>query len=165
MLADGFQLGEADPTTDIGRALIAELDAYLLSIYPISVCHRTTPEEILSNGVFYIAKLDEQVVGCGALKENKLGQLELKRMFVRPMARGKGIAKKLLAELETLAQSKGFDAIYLETGPPQKEAIALYENAGYFRRGPFGGYDDHPLSIFMEKRLDSVPSQSNGSAA
>ena len=158
-------LEEADPTSRDGRVLIAELDEYLLTKYPESVCYRTPPEQIKKDGVFYIAKLAGEAVGCGGLKENGAGGLELKRMFVRPNFRGKGIASKLLFKLETLAVEQGYKSIFLETGPPQVEAVGLYLKSGYFKRGPFGGYKDHPLSIFMEKRLDSELAQSNGSAS
>ncbi|WP_018996083.1 GNAT family N-acetyltransferase [Hirschia maritima] len=158
-------LYEADPTSKDGRELIAELDDYLLTIYPESVCYRTPPEDIKKDGVFYIAKLDNEAVGCGGLKENDTGGIELKRMFVRPGFRGKGIASKLLNRLEHLSIEQGYKSIFLETGPPQIEAVRLYLKSGYFKRGPFGGYKDHPLSIFMEKRFDNEPYQSNGSAS
>jgi putative acetyltransferase len=93
-------------------------------------------------------------VGCGALVLND-GWGELKRMFVRPSVRGRGIAQRILALLEAAARERGFAVMRLETGVSQPEALRLYERAGYVRRGPFGDYGPDPLSVFMEKRLQA----------
>ncbi|MFC7290145.1 GNAT family N-acetyltransferase [Hirschia litorea] len=166
-MEQALEFGKADATSQIGRVLIAEIDAYLKDLYPdsIGLCYRASPEEINTNGIFFLATLDGNAVGCGALKRTKFDEIELKRFYLRPEARGKGLAKKMLAILEAEALAMGFETIFLETGPPQIEAVALYEGAGYERCGPFGGYPDNPLSIFMEKRLVDELSQSNGSAA
>ncbi len=162
-----LEFSRADATSQIGRTLVSEIDTYLKELYPNStdLCYRTSPEEFLASGVFFLANLDGKPVGCGGLKQTKFGEIELKRFYLRPEARGKGIAKKMLATLEAEALAMGFETIFLETGPPQIEAVALYESAGYIRCGAFGGYPENPLSIFMEKRLIDEPSQSNGSAA
>ena len=78
---------------------------------------------------------------------------ELKRMYVSPRARGQGVAKKLLARLESEAIGAGCQWLNLETGPYQPEALALYASTGYARRGPFGDYKSDPLSVFMQKHL------------
>jgi len=63
------------------------------------------------------------------------------------------LGKHLLEKLEREAAAIGCRLARLETGPYQPEALALYAAAGYERRGPFGAYQDDPLSVFMEKRL------------
>lgn len=164
-MTDGLELFLADATSNDSRKLIEELDAYQLSLYPAELCHRMPPEEIQEKGVFYLARLSGDIVGCGGLVPFDDNKTELKRMFVRPAARGQGIARQMFKLLEVQARHLKAKSIYLETGPPQREAVAFYLSVGFETCGPFGGYEDHPLSIFMEKRLDFEPSQSNGSAA
>ena len=72
-------------------------------------------------------------------------------MYVRPQARGRGLARQLMMALEARAGDRGCRTFMLETGPTQREALILYERLGYRHRGPFGDYRDDPLSIFMEK--------------
>jgi putative acetyltransferase len=74
-------------------------------------------------------------------------------MYVSPRGRGQGVARKLLALLESQAIGSGCSLLKLETGPYQPEALALYASAGYERRGPFGDYTNDPLSVFMQKRI------------
>jgi putative acetyltransferase len=76
-------------------------------------------------------------------------------MYVSPRGRGQGVAKKLLALLESQAIGSGCTLLKLETGPYQHEALALYASAGYERRGPFGDYTDDPLSVFMQKHISA----------
>jgi putative acetyltransferase len=72
-------------------------------------------------------------------------------MYVRPQARGQGLARRLIDTLEQKAMELGCRIFMLETGPTQPEALSLYERLGYQYRGPFGGYPDDPLSVFMQK--------------
>ena len=74
-------------------------------------------------------------------------------MFVRPTARGRGVAQRILAFLESSARERGQALMRLETGVSQPEALRFYLRAGYARRGPFGDFGPDPLSIFMEKPL------------
>ena len=83
---------------------------------------------------------DGTAVGCGALRGIADGVGELKRMYVVPSARGRGIAKVVLAALEDDARSRGWTTLRLETGPRQPEAIALYTAAGYRPTEAFGAY-------------------------
>lgn len=81
------------------------------------------------------------------------GDAEIKRMFVVPEARGRGLARKLLAELEASAAAAGRIRMVLETGLKQPEAIALYESCGYRPVPKFGFYRDHELSVCLGKPL------------
>jgi putative acetyltransferase len=76
-------------------------------------------------------------------------------MYVRPQNRGQEVAQKLLTQLESSAVNMGCQQLLLETGPFQPAALAFYEKQGFARRGPFGAYPEHPLSVFMGKRLAS----------
>ncbi|WP_175952199.1 GNAT family N-acetyltransferase [Burkholderia sp. BCC0405] len=135
-------------------ALIADLDAYQDTLYPPESRHALDIASLKqSNVLFAVARDSEgQAIGCGAIVLNpEFG--ELKRMYVSPRGRGQGVARKLMAVLESRAVGSGCKVIRLETGPYQPEALALYASAGYQRRGPFGDYADDPLSVFMQKRI------------
>jgi len=93
-----------------------------------------------------------EAIGCGAVVlYAEYG--ELKRMYVRPRGRGRGVAKELLAVLESQAMGAGCKLLKLETGPYQHEALALYTSAGYEFRGPFGDYTNDPPSVFMQEHI------------
>jgi putative acetyltransferase len=135
-------------------ALIDELDAYQKPLYPPE-CHYGIDIDALMqpNVLFAVARTDEgEAVGCAAVVRNGHWG-EIKRMFVRPALRGRGIAQALVAFLEASAREHGVELVRLETGVSQPEALRFYERAGYVRRGPFADYPDDPLSVFMEKPL------------
>jgi len=96
-------------------------------------------------------------VGCGgvALSDE---YAEVKRMYTRPAVRGLGVAKGLLRRIEEEARTASVPALRVETGIHQREAIGLYESAGFRPCGPFGPYATMPAdsietSIFFEKGL------------
>jgi putative acetyltransferase len=83
---------------------------------------------------------------------------EVKRMYTRPAARGRGVAKALLYRIEDEARRANKSVLRLETGTDQQEAIGLYERMGFRPRGPFGPYAAMPAcnietSLFFEKIL------------
>jgi len=90
-------------------------------------------ELVLPAGALLIARLREQPVGCGALKlhPDSGAAAELKRMWVAPEARGLGLGRRLLRELERIAQSAGARVVRLETNRALTEAIELYRRSGY----------------------------------
>ena len=135
-------------------ALIAELDAYQDTLYPPEARYALDLGSLTQPNVVFAVARDAagRAVGCGAIVLGpEFG--ELKRMFVSPVARGQGLAQRLLARLEAEAAARGCDLLTLESGPFQPEALGLYARCGYERRGPFGGYADDPLSVFMQKRI------------
>jgi len=137
-------------------ALVAELDAYHDALYPPESRHYLDLAALKQANVLFAVARDERggAIGCGAIVlQPDVG--ELKRMYVSPRGRGQGIAKRLLAVLETQAIGAGCQWIRLETGPYQPEALALYTAAGYERRGPFGKYTNDPLSVFMHKKISA----------
>lgn len=135
-------------------SLIEELDAYQDTLYPAEARYAldlTTLEQ--TNVLFAVARDSEGVaVGCGALVLDGEAA-ELKRMYVRPSHRGKGVAAKVLIKLEVEAANRDCFFLQLETGPFQPEALAFYKKYGFQVCGAFGVYPEHPLSVFMEKRL------------
>jgi putative acetyltransferase len=135
-------------------ALIAELDAYQDSLYPPESRHALDLESLKQANVLFAVARDStgQAIACGAIVLSpEFG--EIKRLYVNPRGRGHGVARKLLALLESRASGADCKLIKLETGPYQPEALALYAAAGYERRGPFGDYTNDPLSVFMQKRI------------
>jgi len=85
---------------------------------------------------------------------------EVKRMYVAAGHRGRGFARQMLAHLEVTAAASGAEAMVLETGTAQPEAIALYESSGYEAIAPFGHYKDAPLNRCFAKRLPVVSATS-----
>jgi putative acetyltransferase len=100
-----------------------------------------------------IAYLDETPVACGCFKPFDSNAVEIKRMFVRPVARGKGISAIVLHELENWAKSLSFGYTVLETGSRQVEALGLYKKSGYVPIPKYGPYVDLPDSICLRKQL------------
>lgn len=145
---------DADPTGTEAVALLAELDADLMTRYPGQATHGIEATTLVpSGGAFLIARRGGVPAGCGALRPRELAVVEIKRMFVRANARRTGVARQLLAELERRAAMRGYAIARLETGTRQPEAIALYESAGYTRIPCYGEFADNPLSVCFEKRL------------
>ncbi|MBE1493671.1 DNA-binding MarR family transcriptional regulator [Amycolatopsis lexingtonensis] len=102
-------------------------------------------------GVLLVATLHAEPVGCGALKFHGDAPAEVKRMWVAPSARGLGLGRRLLAELEAHAAARGVRTLRLETNRVLAEAIGLYRAAGYREVAPFNDerYADH----WFEKHL------------
>lgn len=135
-------------------ALIAELDAYQSALYPPESHHALDLASVVEQDILFVLARDhaEQAVGCGAVVLSaQYG--ELKRLYVRPQQRGTGVAKKILQALEAAAVASACSVLKLESGPYQPEALGLYARCGYERCGPYGGYIDDPLSVFMQKKL------------
>jgi len=135
-------------------ALIAELDAYQDTLYPPESRHVLDLASLKQPNVLFAVARDStgEAIGCGAIVLcPEFG--ELKRMYVSPRGRGQGVAKKLLALLESQAIGSCCNLLKLETGPYQHEALAFYASAGYERQGPFGDYTNDPLSVFMQKHI------------
>ncbi|WP_346620855.1 GNAT family N-acetyltransferase [Blastococcus montanus] len=115
------------------------------------------PPSAADVSVVLVARDDDgAALGCGALRDLGKGVAEVKRMYVPPAARGRGVSKAVLAGLEAAARSRGWRTLRLETGPLQPEAIGLYSGAGYRPIDAFGAYTGDPDavdSLFFEKAL------------
>jgi GNAT superfamily N-acetyltransferase len=111
-------------------------------------------------GSFYVGYLEDAPVASGAWRRRGDVEVfgttttaEVKRMYVTPRARGRGLARVVLAHLERTAAAAGAEAMVLETGDEQPEAIALYESSGYTRVVDFGHYAWSPKSRCFGKLL------------
>jgi len=100
-----------------------------------------------------VAYKDDKPVSCGAIKEYEPGIMEVKRMYTLVESRGKGIATKVLIELEKWASELGYEKCILETGKKQPEAIALYKKNGYKLIPNYGQYENVENSICFEKEM------------
>jgi GNAT superfamily N-acetyltransferase len=100
-----------------------------------------------------VAYADSQPAGCGAIKEYAPGVMEIKRMFTRPQDRGRGIASKVLRELETWAGELSYKKCILETGIRQQEAVGLYKMNRYVIIPNYGQYAGIENSVCFEKEL------------
>lgn len=137
------------------QALLVAAEALSQSLYPPESIHMLDAGELDREDVLFLVARESNgpALGCGAIVLQGRQAAELKRMFVAETARRRGVAARILTELETLAREHAITVLRLETGVLQPEAIALYERFGFQRRGPFGHYEEDPLSIFMEKAL------------
>jgi GNAT superfamily N-acetyltransferase len=92
-------------------------------------------------------------LGCGAMKDHGSDTIEIKRMFVSPDSRNKGIASKILFELENWASDLSYTNCILETGKRQPEAIGLYKKKGYNLIPNYGQYAGVENSVCFGKKL------------
>ena len=148
--ASMVSIGIEDPITPDAQWCIAqyfaELNARFEAGFDPSISISADAHELTSPaGALLIARLRQQPVGCGALKFHADAPAELKRMWVAPSARGLGVGRRLLHELEQQAKAMGAHVIRLETNRALSEAIALYRRNGYheveaFNSEPYAHY-------------------------
>ena len=100
-----------------------------------------------------LAYVDGEPAGCGAIKEYSASTMEIKRMYVLPDHRRKGIAAMILTELERWAAELSFSKCILETGKKQPEAIELYKKNGYQPIHNYGQYTGVENSVCFEKKI------------
>jgi GNAT superfamily N-acetyltransferase len=135
------------------RELLAELRTDLVRRYR-GDGHPAAPPSPLDVASFLVARgANGRALGCVALRRRDEGEFEIKRMYVRPEARGRRLGDRLLGEVEARARGLGATRLMLETGVPQPEAIAVYERNGYTPIEPFGDYADSPLSRCYAREL------------
>lgn len=148
-------IDECQIDSDVARLLIEELDVELRSRYATSsVVHGlNTDDFIAAGGRFFISKIDEDYVGCGALRPIDRSSIEIKRMFVRKAFRGRGFSRCMINHLESLALDLGYSQILVETGDRQPEALSLFRSNGYCQIEPFGEYVGDPHSVCFKKKL------------
>jgi GNAT superfamily N-acetyltransferase len=105
------------------------------------------------DGAFLVGWEAEEPVACGGVCRYDETTAELRRMYVRPDARGRGLSRTLLGALEEEARGLGYAFVRLETGDRQPEAIGLYVSSGYLPIPRFGPFADDERSVCLEKRL------------
>jgi putative acetyltransferase len=105
------------------------------------------------DGVFVVVRDEGRPVACGGICRFDETRAELKRMYVVPEARGRGLGRRVLVELEAQARKLDYTGIVLETGDRQAESLGLYRSAGYEPIPCYPPYDSRALSLCFEKRL------------
>jgi GNAT superfamily N-acetyltransferase/DNA-binding MarR family transcriptional regulator len=156
LLASAVQVAVCDPRHPDARravqAYVAELADRFEGGWDPALSISAADEELTPPaGLFLIATLHSDPVGCGALKFHPGAPAELKRMWVSPAVRGLGLGRRLLADLEARAAAHGVRTLRLETNRTLGEAISLYRTAGYREVAPF---NDEPYAHhWFEKTL------------
>jgi putative acetyltransferase len=140
------------------QALCAAQQAEMLALYvgeadlvPPKDPSKFTPPD----GVFVIVRDGGRAVACGGLCRHDETSAEIKRMYAVPEARGRGLGRRILEELEEHARAFGYEAIRLETGDQSTAAIGLYTSAGFERTRCWPPYDSRSLSLCFAKRLEA----------
>jgi putative acetyltransferase len=143
-----------DPGQPDVMLLLEARDALMQSLYPPESCHYLDIEAMRQPPMrFFSAAIDGEVLGCGGIWLHE-DYAEIKSLYIKPKARGRGLAKTIMARLEAEARGANLKLVRLETGIHQLEALGLYRALGYAERGSFGDYPvNDPNSVFMEKRL------------
>jgi putative acetyltransferase len=156
--ADGITIELVTTPTPHAAALLASLDRELAALYTSEQRHGLTLDALFAPHVrFFVARLGGEPAGCGGVGFYN-GFAEVKRMYVRDGARGRGVARAILERIETAAREGGQALLRLETGAHQAAALRLYECAGFRRCPAFGDYAGMPpsavaTSVFLEKNL------------
>jgi GNAT superfamily N-acetyltransferase len=146
------------PDSTLARALLDRYYGELAARFPggpaqfdLARIAAPTTELAPPNGRFLLAQLDRNAVGCGAVRTLDADHAEIKRMWVDPSARGLGIGRRLLAELENVATELGCGTVRLDTAAYLTEALPLYQSAGY---AEIPAYNDNPYAAhWLEKPL------------
>jgi GNAT superfamily N-acetyltransferase/DNA-binding MarR family transcriptional regulator len=134
------------------RSYFAELDNRFDNGFEPELSISADADDLVEpRGLLLVARLRDEPIGCGALKFHGRDPVEIKRMWVAPSARGLGLGRRLLSELERHARDRGASVAHLETNRTLTEAMALYRSAGYVEVSPFNAepYADH----WFEKAL------------
>ncbi|MHA6780638.1 GNAT family N-acetyltransferase [Pseudonocardia saturnea] len=152
-MAVQFRPGRSDRSP--GRELMSELNDLLDAQYPGRVVlpgSVTSPDEMVApDGVFLVGYDGERAVAIGGLRRLGDGLCEIKRMFVVPDARSRGVGRALLAALEDAGRALGYERVRLDAGPQQKHSRVLFEETGYVEIPKYN--TNHIADYFAEKRL------------
>jgi GNAT superfamily N-acetyltransferase len=136
-------------------ALVSEYVAEIKAMYPDwtpDVPPRMNARDVEPpDGRWLVAYRNGHAVGCAGLKRIDERTAEIKRIYVRPEARGAGVARALITRLEALARDAGYDTVRLDTGAKQQASVALFRSSGY---EPIADYNGNPVaSHWFEKRI------------
>jgi GNAT superfamily N-acetyltransferase len=139
------------PASDLLAAMVAEMNELYGDIEGPHIPSATPADFAPPAGVFLVGFADEEPVCAGGLKRLDDEAAEIKRMYVAPAARRRGVARRLLAALEDAARARGYRVVRLDTGARQPHAMELYRAAGY---ADIGNFNANPLAAYWgEKRL------------
>jgi len=148
-----FTVKRTDSNDNDFQSLVSRLDEDLWSRYGEMQMEYRKWNVIENLPTVILIYADNKPVGCGCFKHFEAGTVELKRMFVDPGYRSKGIGAMIIKELEEWAKELGHHSIVLETAIGQPEAIHLYKKSGFTDIPRYGQYADKTQSICMKKIL------------
>lgn len=141
------------------RAIFREYEQWL----GLSLCFQSFEEELARlpgfysppNGRLYLARIEGETVGCIGLRRLLDGICEMKRLYLRESARGKGVGLVLIERVIAAAKEIGYAKMRLDTYPPKMgKAVSIYESHGFYEIAPY--YENpHGDTLFMEKQLIS----------
>jgi GNAT superfamily N-acetyltransferase len=145
-----------EPTGDVAARLLQryyqELDARLPGGFDLQRTVAVSEAELVApHGAFLVVNLAGSPVGCGAVRKLDKTSAEIKRMWIDPAARGRGVGRCLLAALEEAARTLGCHTVRLDTSADLGEAMALYRSAGYRDIPPYN--DNAYATSWFEKEL------------
>ncbi len=155
MLQDQVEIRDADPDDAAALACIAAYYKLLLTFpfltadmlpLPLPDAQKYRPP----HGVFLVAWSDDLPIGCVSLRPLEPGIAEVKRLWVDPVARGQGLARRLMRTIESRARDMGFNQLKLDSNTVLTAAVALYQADGWIETTPYTGF---PANIWMAKRL------------
>lgn len=135
------------------KGLTQELDVTLCDLYGTKQEDFEEYNRIVNLKTVVIAYEDGEAIGCGCFKKFNEDSIEIKRMFVKPDYRGKGVASRILYELESWGYELKYTYATLETGNKQMPAIEMYQSLGYMIIDNFDQYKDNGISVCMMKSL------------
>ena len=151
-----IEIRAADPVAFASTALVGAMEAEIEATYadtPGSIHSVGAGPEVMSppGGAFLLVHAGERPIGCGGLKRLDEHTCEIKRMYVLPEFRGRGLSGRLLAALEERGRELGYRVARLDTGSRQPAAKHLYDSTGYERIADYNG--NTQASFWFEKEL------------
>jgi putative acetyltransferase len=149
-----FTIATETPLSDDVRALVQALNAFTFELTPAEFRHHMTVEQMAQpdTTLFVARDADGATLGMGALRRHEsVG--EVKRMFVKPEARGLGVGGAILARIEDLARQEGLSRVVLETGSNFDAAKRVYERGGFQTCEPVLDYPPSAWTAFYAKSL------------
>jgi GNAT superfamily N-acetyltransferase len=139
------------PASELLAAMVAEMNELYGDIEFPGMPTASPVDFAPPAGGFLVGYADGEPICAGGIKRIAPDAAEIKRMYVAPSARRRGVARALLAALEGAARERGYAILRLDTGPKQRHAMALYASAGYVE---IGNFNANPIAAYWgEKRL------------
>ena len=150
-----FTIATETPISDDVRALVTALNEFTYGLTPAEYRHHMTVEQMAQADTTLFVARDESgaAIGMGALRRHAKGVGEVKRMFVKPEARGKRIGEAILAHIEALARQEGFTRLVLETGSNFDAARRVYERSAFMTCDGVLDYPPSAWTAFYTKDL------------
>jgi putative acetyltransferase len=150
-----FTIATETPLSDDVRALVTALNEFTFGLTPAEHRHHMTVEQMAqADTTLFVARdASGAALGMGALRRHANGVGEVKRMFVKPEARGRRIGEAILAHIEALAREEGFTRLVLETGSNFDAAKRVYERSAFVTCEAVLDYPPSAWTAFYEKEL------------